>query len=97
MIGTLCFFSYSINHLTAPAVTSNKLLGGRRGCSPHKRDVAVSSSYRLSVSLCSCFFCVCVHLGGDDEERGLWVELSQSLGHVSPVDVGHKPNFRSTG
>ena len=32
------------------------------------------------------------HLGGDDEEGGLWVELSQGLGEVCPVDVGHKPH-----
>ena len=32
------------------------------------------------------------YLGGDDEEGGLWVELSQGLGEVCAVDVGHKPH-----
>lgn len=46
------------------------------------------------------YVCVCVcargHLGGDDEECGLCVELGEGLGHVSPVDVGDEPNVWST-
>lgn len=43
----------------------------------------------------SVYRSVCVYspyLGGDDEECGLWVELSQGLGEVCAVDVGHKPH-----
>jgi len=30
----------------------------------------------------------CVYLGGDDEERGLLVEIGDGLGQVGAVDVG---------
>ena len=39
--------------------------------------------------------CAYSYLGSDDEEGGLCVELSQGLGHVSAVNVGHKPHIGS--
>lgn len=32
------------------------------------------------------------YLGGNDEEHGLGIQLRKCFGHVSAINVGHKPN-----
>lgn len=73
---------------------------GLLGCeglgSSEKRGLAT-----MRVCVCACMIvcarvCAWTHLGGDDEECGLCVKLSQSLGHVSAVDVGDEPDIWTT-